>query len=266
MLIYGGILNEHMHSIDSLIPEYMARLRQQGRSANTQRAYIADIKGIARGIRATESGVRELEHRVLANSASAATLNRKICALRDFVRFVNERFNLELALDISARKIDRIVTTPATPEEYQKLVESANDAGNAYRNHALIALMYLQGLKASELSALVCRDVRDKVIVLPEDTVEIEDECRPVLRRYERAFPKAARRPYFQSRSGGAYDTRMIRKIISNLAREAGISMNPSGLRMGYIKNLINGGADSAEVCRKARLKPDRLNMIYKAL
>jgi len=258
-----------MEDVGVLVSLYVDYLRD--RTENTRRAYAADIRDLAQGLNGDfgEEHVRELERRIRDLSCAPSTRNRKSSAVKQFIDFVNGHLGLELRVDLGNPKLNALMTQPTRPSDYQILVNTALGGKTGERDHALLALMYLQGLRPAEISALMCKDVGEAILTVDRDIFELEPACVPVLRAYEGTLISEDRKThmaYFQNRSHKGLGVRSVRKRVENLAETTGIEATPRSLRWGYIKNLIDSGMNNEDVCVKARVTPQRMAIVYKGL
>jgi integrase/recombinase XerD len=142
------------------------------------------------------------------------------------------------------------------------LVESAGDDGpRAWRDRAMLELLYGSGLRASELvglrpgdvdlvaQLLVCRGKRDRQRVVP-----IGDAARRAIATYlERGRPRLVRGAdpgaLFVNARGGRLDRRGLWRIVRGRARGMGLRGGfPHALRHSFASHLLEGGADLRSV------------------
>lgn len=258
-------------NVYDMIDQYGKHLSHESKSGNTVRAYIADLRGLARGVRSDkiQEQVSDLEKSLEELQCAQSTRNRKIAALNGFVVFLSSKLSLELAVKLTHRKVNGCVEHLNTREEYDALVNETAKYADASRNHALLALIYLQGLRLNELTSLLYEDVGNKIIRIDGNSFELEAETRPVLRKYEGSLSRRDRtdkRPYFMNREREALQDRSIRRVIANIAGNAGVKANPRSLRWGYVSNLVHSDLDHLGIVARSRMTPERLIQVYNPL
>jgi integrase/recombinase XerD len=216
------------------------------------------------GERDLSAFVRDLHERGM----SAATVSRRLSALRRFFRFQlgdNER------QDNPTSRLDGPATRRDPPdvlsrEEMARLIEAAQGSEPSdLRTICLVELLYGAGLRASEccdlpLSALPSPGATVLIVRGKGDKERITPLGRPALgalKNYmavrEQFLPKSAvrstaQRFVFPSRgAGGRLTRRRLGQILEDLAMKASISLDrvtPHALRHAFATQLLSGGAD----------------------
>ena len=259
------------------IEAFLDTLRaERGAADNTIEAYRRDLEDASAFLRASHASlvdanegdlsafVRSLHERGM----SAATVSRRLSALRRFYRFQlgdNER------QDNPTSRLDGPSFRRAPPdvlsrEEVGQLIEVARGPEPADRRTlCLVELLYGAGLRASECcdlplsslpapgtSVLIVRGKGDKERMTPlgkpalmalKDYMAVRDHFMP-----KSAGRSAAQRYVFPSRGeGGRLTRRRLGQILEQLAVRAGISIErvtPHALRHAFATHLLSGGAD----------------------
>lgn len=242
----------------------------EGRSANTVRAYVADLVSLL--VHATRMGHAEpgdldlaairswlAKHRTMGSART--TLARRTAAARTFSAWAH-RSGL-LGSDVAAQ-----LATPKAHRELPGVLRSDQAAALlaapgrdtspvALRDRALLELLYGTGARISEICGLDVGDVdqgRRLVRVLGKGAKErsvpygvpaqraMDDwlrHGRPLL------AGRAARDALLVGARGGRLQPTIARRIVSGYARAAGLPrVTPHGLRHSAATHLLEGGAD----------------------
>jgi integrase/recombinase XerD len=259
------------------IEAFLDTLRaERGAADNTIDAYRRDLEDASGFLRASGSSLIDAGERDLAafvrdlheRSMSAATVARRLSALRRFFRFQlgdNERpDNPTSRLDGPTLK--REPPDVLSREEVARLIEAAQgQEPSDIRNLCLIELLYGAGLRASELcdlplSALPAPGATTLIVRGKGDKERITPLGRPALAALkawmgvrEQFLPKSAvrstaQRYVFPSRgAGGRLTRRRLGQILEDLAIKAGVPherVAPHAMRHAFATHLLSGGAD----------------------
>lgn len=258
-------------SDSALIEAFLEMLSaERGARANTLDAYARDLEDARAHVRGTlldaNAAAIEAYVAVLAQRGmSAATMRRRISALRQFYRFLlqeNTRAD-DPTSRLDAPKRSKALPKTLSVEEIERLIDAAENA----RDKALIELLYGAGLRVSELVSLPLRAApkpgqdhmiiegkggKERLVVLgrpAQAALALHMETR------EAALPKAeaqrekAKRWLFPSTSAadGKMTRRRVAQILEAAAVKAGISparVSPHVLRHAFATHLVEGGAD----------------------
>ena len=232
--------------------EFMSYLQESGRSARTVDSYLQDVRQFASWFfdvngqefePALITGVdlRAWRERSL-NEVAAATWNRRRISLSVFCEF--------------AVSIGWLSYNPFSGVERADQVELAvngarTDAwkSQALRDQAIILLMVQAGLREGEVCAL---DVQDVEINERSGRVTIRrgkgDKRRQVplnaeVRRAVKAWLEDSGRvagALFVSKHGSRLGVRSVQRMVSELARRAGVEATPHSLRHSFAKRLLD--------------------------
>lgn len=244
---------------DNTIEAYRRDLEDASEFLNANRTSLVDA-----GERDLSAFVRDLHERGM----SAATVSRRLSALRRFFRFQlgdNERQDNPTSR-LDGPTFRRDPPDVLSREEVSQLIAAAEGTEPSdLRTMCLIELLYGAGLRASE-----CCDLPLSSLPAPTTTVLIvrgkgdKERITPLgkpallaLKNYmairETFFPKTAIRTtamryVFPSRgAGGRLTRRRLGQILEDLAVKAGIAserVTPHALRHAFATHLLSGGAD----------------------
>jgi integrase/recombinase XerD len=257
----------------TLADEFLERLRvEHGSSALTIAAYrrdLARLEAFLRTRRRTLETARPSDlvaHLDALRHAgrSPRTLARGLAAIRGLYRFGR-------AAGLLGEDPTALLDTPRLPRRLPRalskgdaasLVESPGDGTpRAWRDRAILELLYGCGLRASELvglrpgdvdlaaQILICRGKRDRQRLVP-----IGDVARRALATYlERGRARLVRRAdpgvLFVNARGGGLDRRGLWRIVRTRARGVGLRGGyPHALRHSFASHLLEGGADLRSV------------------
>jgi site-specific recombinase XerD len=237
--------------VDAAIDRYLA---SPGLADSTRRSYRFDLRDFAGWARSRGLDVERVDTRALADYTTElgrggrrlapATVNRRLAAVRSFLRFTLGAARVPDAA-LAPQRSRRLPDAPPL-REIEELV-GAHDGGGplALRNAALLELVYSCGLRSAEAVALDLRDVdfdQESVHVRgkggKERVVPLGEEAAFRLARYLRdgrpALAQGACDAVFLSARGRRLDTSTLRRLAAN----------PHRLRHAYATHLLEGGAD----------------------
>ena len=240
------------------------------RAERTVDAYRRDLRsfGVWLGGPVTRATTDDLERylaELRAAGLSAATIARRVAALRSFFRHQlllgarSDNPAAELDLPKRRRKLPRTLS----PGEAERLIEAARGTTpRALRDHALVELLYGAGLRVGEAVSLTKADVDlagrlvrcigkgNKERVVPIGRAAVESTRRYLSRG--RPFLDARHRPeLFLNARGGALTRAGAFLILRRLAAKAGLEperVHPHLLRHSFATHLLEGGADLRSV------------------
>jgi len=255
------------------IRKFAAHLASERRgSAHTSKAYLTDLAQYAaclaeQGVPLVPSSpaaVRSFLARA-SGSAGAASLARKLSAVRSFYRYLVRE-------GISPTNPARAVASPKQPrklpvvlpeDEVAALVESQKEAVPLeLRDRAFLELLYASGLRVSELAALDVDavDLAEGLVRVvgkrrKERIVPVGSPAREALRRWlDEGRPLLAsgsehaktRRALFLNHRGGRLSTRSVARRLDRAVLAAGLPrrVHPHVLRHCFATHLLGNGAD----------------------
>jgi site-specific recombinase XerD len=221
----------------------------------TRRAYRSDVEEFGRWLDERRLRVADVDVRVLSEyvtelgrarprKLAAATISRKLAAVRSFLRFTLGPAHVPDA-SLAPRRHRRLPDTPKPAEVEAALEALDGDGPLALRNRALVELVYSAGLRASEAVGLELADVdfdREQLHVRgkggKERMVPLGEEAAHLLARYlHEARPelvRGAENAIFVSARGKRLDTSTLRRVFAH----------PHSLRHAFATHLLEGGAD----------------------
>jgi integrase/recombinase XerC len=241
-------------------------------SPHTARAYASDLRQFAAHVGGKAPGKLrpdDVRHFLAERHArdSAASLGRRLAALRAFFRFLVREGVLaaDPSAGIPAPRAPRRLPRPLAVDDCQVLMTPPRDADGdgaaELRDAALAELLYGAGLRVGELVALDVRDVdltSGEVRVMgkggKERVVPLPAAARAALAAWlaPRRRPGVLAEPLFtalRARRGEAprrLDARDVRRRLARRALAAGLAdrVHPHRLRHSYATHLLDMGAD----------------------
>jgi integrase/recombinase XerC len=256
---------------------------ERGLSAHTVRAYLGDVAALLGHACAGGLGdVAGLDIHVIrawlgtqhAGGMARATLARRAAAARAFTAFGYARGWLAsdpgplLATPKAARHLpdvlgqDQIAAVLAAGEAAPQAADEPRAAAIAWRDTAIMELLYASGIRVSELCGLDVGDLdegRRTVRVLGKGSKERVVPVGVPAARAVRQWLRAGRPLLVTERSGaalylgargGRLDPRTARRVVHARIAAAGSvpDAGPHGLRHSAATHLLEGGADLRSV------------------
>jgi integrase/recombinase XerD len=261
------------HRIDAFLEMLSA---ERGARPNTLEAYRRDLDDAAAeiGARLAQADADAIESYVSGlarRGMGAATVRRRISALKQFFRFLLEEGDrtdnpaARLRPPRRARLLPRILAS----EEIARLIEGAANTRDAtsLRDRALIEVLYGGGLRVSELVSLPAKAApkagqahmvisgkggRERMIVLGRHALEALEAYLSVRGSFlpkDAAKRERAEKWLFPSPTAkdGKLTRRRVGQVLAQAARGAGLNprrVSPHVLRHAFATHLVEGGAD----------------------
>jgi integrase/recombinase XerD len=247
---------------------------ERGLARNTLDAYSRDLVRYLeyldkQGIESLEQITPPLVLRFLSHlnksGLSARSRARALAALRTFHRFlVREKLAADNPTDqvLSPKSLTALPHT-LSPLDVESLLSSPKgDSPLAWRDRAMLEILYATGVRVSELVSLTVDDLqldvgyliafgkRSKQRIVPLGEAAV-DALRAYLRHGRPGLDKErCSRFIFLNRSGEGLTRQGFWKMIKRRAREAGIKQNimPHTLRHSFATHLLENGADLRSV------------------
>lgn len=205
---------------------------------------------------------------------SPATINVRLAALSSLLKYGRQRGATRNRLDTAREKARAYRDTAGPPiETIRALFAEARRGADSIRDEALLAALFLMGLRRGEVSALNVGDVtpgrpggRGSVMVRgkgsggQEEPESLEGRARDALAVLLHCRPSAADAPLFVSIGGRTKGARLtphgIRAWLAALCRRADVPhVSPHALRHAFVTIALDAGADQRSVSAAARHK-----------
>lgn len=214
----------------------------------------------------TVSDIRLWMSQLAKDGASARTVRRKLQSLRAFFRFLMKFHGLQNnpALEVSPPRMSHPLPVSVRQEETMAMIDSEIEAaGNEFtdiRNTLIIDMLYSTGLRCSELTGLLDRNVdtvKGELKVLgkrnKERIVPFGPELTDMIERYRtlRADTALPCEPHLLVNLRGSQLSRRTVYSIVHGAMEGRVHasrMSPHVLRHSFATDLLNSGAELTSV------------------
>lgn len=250
---------------------------ERGRSPNTVRAYLADVRGLLVFTAHTGrtdlhdldlAGLRAWLANLHARGQSRASIARRAAAARAFTAWCARRGLLDSdpGSRLASPRIQRRLPTVldqgqalAVMESAAARVEQADEDGSvakAVRDRCIVEVLYATGIRVAELCALDIDDLdwdRRTVRVLGKGSKERvvpfglpAAEALQAWLQARGAFTTAnSGRALLLGARGGRIDQRAVRDVVGRATVVAGVPrLAPHGLRHTAATHVLEGGAD----------------------
>ncbi len=202
---------------------------------------------------------------------NAATVARKLSALRSFFRFLQQRkgVTVDPLAGISGPKIGQLIPVFLTVDEAFRIIEAPNETDSFMaRDRAILELLYSTGMRVSELVSrnlgdldfeaemLKVRGKGNKERLAPVGRQALEAVRVWLVHRRQLLEDRAGRglvvdkEPLFLNGRGGRLTTRSVERNVRFYGERAGIpqTVTPHALRHSFATHLLEMGADLRSV------------------
>ncbi|MGK2932162.1 MAG: site-specific tyrosine recombinase XerD [Solirubrobacterales bacterium] len=258
---------------EHLLLEFLAYLElERGLSRNTLNAYRTDLLQFGDYLRERKIdpiGITAAQMSEFVGSLTsdgehplaASTVHRKTAALRSFYKhlrredLITDDPTVGLTTPRRAKKLPNVLNQ----SEVSKLLAAPQGASpQAYRDRAILEVMYACGLRASELTGLETTDVDTHHGMLKargkgskERIVPLGRQAISAIEMYQRSARPAlvkdrTEKALFVNFRGKALTRQGLYKIVQGHARTVGLEnrMSPHTLRHSFATHLLAGGCD----------------------
>ena len=252
---------------ERLIEDFGAYLQHEANtSPHTLKAYQTDVRQLAEFLAARGSSLAQADaHGVRAYLASLAgaqrksSIARKLAALKHFFRHYARagcRAD-DPAASLSGPKCERYLPPHLSVDEMFRVLDGVHGLSPlAYRDRALLELLYSTGIRVSELTALDWRDVDRRADVVrvfgkgrKERIVPVGATALRALDDYRRRWPAGHRKDaaaVFLNARGSRLSVRSVARIVERHTAQAETHLrtSPHAFRHSFATHLLNAGAD----------------------
>jgi integrase/recombinase XerC/integrase/recombinase XerD len=267
-----GLPGGHAPAADTwadLLALHQRDLAARSAAPKTIAAYGRDLRQFADWCRTFDLAPASARHRDIrryaaslsASGSSAATVARKLAAIRGFYAFLlrTERVTSNPADLVSAPKAGKKLPAVLTTEQISEILDGA-PARTALelRDRAMLELSYSCGLRSEEVISLDVGSLdfeAEQLAVVGKGSrhrrLPVGEPAQRAVEDYlERSRPSLicdpAERALFVSRNGRRLSTSDVSRRLSIRVREAAAAggISPHALRHSFATHLLEGGAD----------------------
>ena len=222
-------------------------------SADTRRAYRAEVERFLAFVRkpldsVTLADVQGYAEKLGQGSLQPASQNRALTAIKSLLSFGQSTgylaFNAGAAIPLRPDR-NNLARRILDENAVARLVEAAP----AGRNRLILKLLYVSGVRVSELCRLSWPDAQERreggqITVFGKGGKTRNILLRPNIWRELSDFRGASGRtgPMFASRKGGGLDVSQVRRIVYAAARTAGLEqkVSPHWLRHAHASHALD--------------------------
>jgi integrase/recombinase XerC len=248
--------------------QFLSYLRnERGLSARTIQAYQRDLdhllaelaqQGIASPADVTEYHIRSLAARLHRQGLGARSVQRLLCAIRSFYRWLLKEGKVgnNPAQSVRAPKQMRKLPETLDADSITRLLSFPANTTLAIRDKAMLELFYSSGLRLSELAGLTWAQVdtadgmltvtgkgnKSRMVPFGRMAAQALAEWRKVRGEFA-SFEEPV---IFVSRTGKPISTRTIQSRVRYWARKQGLPQNvyPHLLRHSFASHMLESSGD----------------------
>lgn len=256
-----------MQALIDQFTDYIAL--ERGLSPHTREAYRSDLERFVHFLQSRKlATLNEMTRRHVSDYLMAekdrdmavSTLARRLVSIKVFARFLQQEGLLDrnVAEAMDSPRLWKMLPDTLTPAEVERLLNAPKgESPLAFRDRALLELLYGTGLRVSELAHLRVTDLhldekylrcigkgnKERVVPFGEKALTVLNEYlavhRPALLKGQTSDT------LFLTRRGTAFSRKGIWKLIKTHAHRAGITKNvtPHTLRHSFAGHLLARGA-----------------------
>ncbi|MFP4445633.1 MAG: site-specific tyrosine recombinase/integron integrase [Desulfosudaceae bacterium] len=275
--------SEPEHRLKTLAEAFIeSLLSEKGYSANTCRAYAADLdefiafladgaaeeeKAPAERLRQpgtdqlTVMGLRGYLAWLHKKRLEKRTVARRLSALRSFFKYLKKHDIIadSPAETIVSPKTGQKIPVYLTVDDMFRLLDGiTEDTVLSLRNRAIFETMYSAGIRVSETAGLNMEDVDWEEGLLrvygkgdKERLVPAGRKALAAIRRYRDRLPAAEgigrnTGPLFLNKNNGRLTPRSINRVLKKMAAACGLTvpLSPHALRHSFATHMLDAGAD----------------------
>ena len=242
---------------------------ERGVSPNTVAAYRNDLDQLSEFLAKQDVGDwRRVDHEAVADYVlelyergyADTTRARKVASMRSLFAFLVDEgvIDGDPAENLVSPRVGRSLPEALTAEEVERLLEApSGDSPQAWRDRAMMELLYATGIRVGELVSLELGDVDleqgfvrclgkgSKERLVPVHEAAVESIRRYLAHGRGGLASPASGEAAFLNRKGNRLTRQGFWLILKGLARRAGIdrNINPHSLRHSFATHLLHGGA-----------------------
>jgi integrase/recombinase XerD len=249
-----------------LITAFTADLLRKNRSERTREAYGRDLDMFARYLGtpikdATRQDInRYTLHLLQERSYRVVTVRRCLATLRTFFHYLRREEIREgnPALDVELPKPEQRKPKVLRVPEVQSMLGVRRPGPHAFRDRAILELLYGSGLRRAELAGLTLDDVdfASRTAILhgkgnKRRMVPLTEASIIAMQTYLHVRPASEDRAFFLSNRNGALGLRQVWKIVHDCGVAAGVPRATThSMRHSFATHFIEGHGDISSLQR----------------
>jgi len=238
-------------------------------SAHTIKAYYGDLQDFLAWAgnndpqNLTHKSIRSYLAQMQSKDYTRTTISRKIAAIRTFYRYLyRERLiNVNPADNIKSPRKIKSLPNFLSKDEVSSILNAINiNTTSGFRNKAILELLYVSGMRISELCGLNYGDLNldgNEITVFgkggKERIVLINNTAKKLLQEYlEKIRPQfnkdniTENSPVFVNNTGFRIQPRSVHRTLANVAKKLKMqkAVSPHTFRHSFATRLLENGAD----------------------
>ena len=241
--------------MDSYVLSFEDFLIDNEKSTNTVESYESDIKQFLSFIdkenvlETNKKDVQDFKDYLYKNGISVKTINRKLVAISQFIKFLNSKYNARIDFTIKREKQQKqeYLNDMLTKEDFQNMVTAAKKK-NDMRAVTIFYTLYYTGMRVSEMLQLKINDIKKDVVLIRGKgnkyrEVLIPLKLKAIWNKYSKV--RYENTDYLFSGQRGPINRQTVHNIIKYYAKLAGIKAEKAhahNFRHLYCLNLIDHG------------------------
>jgi integrase/recombinase XerC len=267
-LLNNDNLPVNRNPVQELVSEFLNR-----RSANTRRAYQADLDAFADylGLNSREEALRELIDRnqgqanalvlayknfLISKGLTPNTVNRRLSTLRSGIKLANQLGLVNWTINIENEKTETYRDTQGPGRtgfaDMLRAVDSCRNKKKAARDKAILRLLYDLALRRGEVAGLDLEDFDSEAGTLAilgkgrtqKQILTLPETAQEALRAWIEARGDIPLGPLFVNLDRAGKGRRLtgtsIYRIVRDIGREVGLDTRPHGIRHLAITEALN--------------------------
>lgn len=164
-----------MKNNDYLI-SFQEYLQDEEKSQGTIEGYVSDVKGFLEFIKKDIKKVKrtdlaDFKDHLRKKSLKTLSINRKLVGVKQFIDYINERFDLGISARVKQEKVQKQYALKdeelLTQGDFERLIEVIKKAGDI-RTKALFETMAFSGMRVSEALQLRMDHVESNLVVIED--------------------------------------------------------------------------------------------------
>jgi integrase/recombinase XerD len=235
--------------------EQLVTMWLHGKSPNTRDAYLRDILAFSDFVDVPFPQVTLVDlqaYDLSLEGYKSSTRARKLSAIKSLLSFGHRIGYLDSNAGAPV-KTPRSKDTLSERILEEDVVQNMIASEPSLRNRLILSVLYLTGMRVSELCGITWRDVRSQRAGLQVTIFGKGDRTRTVLlpRRLAPEFAQLSMNPggddpvFMSKKSGGHLHRSQVYRIVRNAARRIGLSskVSPHWLRHAHASHALDNGA-----------------------